>query len=65
MINFDNDVEIAVGNFTKKLKITRNFATERRSMEERGDYNFIFSAVILIESFDLVNYKIEQFNEKY
>ena len=63
-IDFDREVTIEIGKESKTLKVMRNFATERRCISERGDYIFIFSAAVVIESTDLVQFKIYQFAEQ-
>lgn len=63
-VDFDREVTIEIGKESKTLKVVINFATERRCIAERGDYIFIFSAAVVIESTDLTQYKIYQFTEQ-
>ena len=63
-VDFDREITIENGKESKTLKVIRNFATERRCIAERGDYIFIFSAAVVIESTDMVQYKIYQFTEQ-
>ena len=63
MIDFTKNVIIEINKEEHSIQVSRSFATERRSISERGDYSYIFSAVIEIESQDLVKYKVEQYKE--
>ena len=61
--NDNKNVIIEINKEEHSIQVSRSFATERRSISERGDYSYIFSAVIEIESQHLVKYKVEQYKE--
>ena len=65
MMDLTKEIHIYYKNQMKKITVTHNFQTERRTLLERGDYNYIFSAAIIFECKDLEHFKIAQYDEIY
>ncbi len=65
MMDLTKEIHIYYKNQMKKINVTHNFQTERRTLLERGDYNYIFSAAIIFECKDLEHFKIGQYDEIY
>ena len=64
MVDIEKEITVIVCNtYKQSVKVFRHFATERRCLIERGDYNFVFNASIVIEYIGNNNYKIEQYDE--
>lgn len=64
MVDFNKEITFKIGgNFSKKITVSRNFMTERRTLFERGDYTYIFSACVIIEYEQEGEYKVEQYEE--
>ena len=63
MIEMSKEVKIYYKGQFKTINLTHNFQTERRTLLERGDYNYIFSACIIFECKDLEHFKIGQYDE--
>ena len=63
MIEMSKEVKIYYKGQFKSINLTHNFQTERRTLLERGDYNYIFSACIIFECKDLEHFKIGQYDE--
>ena len=45
------------------ISLQHNFTTERRTLSERGDFNYIFSAAIIFECKDKVHFRVYQYEE--
>ena len=63
MVDFNKDIIFHYNGKTESIKVTRNYQTERRTLAERGDYTYIFSAAVVFESKDMNTFKIFQFEE--
>jgi len=63
MIDFQKDVYVIYNEERQNIKLVRNYQTERRTLNERGDYTYIFSAALVFESKDFENFRIYQFEE--
>ena len=63
MVDFNKDIIFHYNGKTESIKVTRNYQTERRTLAERGDYTYIFSAAVVFESKDMNSFKIFQFEE--
>ena len=63
MVDFNKDIIFHYNGKTEIIKVTRNYQTERRTLAERGDYTYIFSAAVVFESKDMNSFKIFQFEE--
>ncbi len=64
MVEITKEVKVFYKGKSKNILLTHNFQTERRTLLERGDYNYIFSACIIFESKDLEHFKIGQYDEQ-
>ena len=63
MMDLNKEVSFHYNGSKQTIKITRNYQTERRTLAERGDYTYIFSASVIFESKDLNTFKVQQFDE--
>ena len=63
MVDFNKDIVFHYNGAKQSIKVTRNYQTERRTLAERGDYTYIFSAAVIFESKDMNTFKISQFEE--
>ena len=63
MVDFNKEVVFHYYGSKQSIKVTRNYQTERRTLAERGDYTYIFSAAVIFESKDMNNFKVSQFEE--
>ena len=63
MVDFNKDIVFNYNGMKQSIKVTRNYQTERRTLAERGDYTYIFSAAVIFESKDLNTFKVSQFEE--
>jgi hypothetical protein len=63
MIELSKEVKVYYKGQSKSISLTHSFQTERRTLLERGDYNYIFSACIIFECKDSEHFKIGQYDE--
>ena len=63
MVDFNKEITFHYNGMKQSIKVTRNYQTERRTLAERGDYTYIFSAAVIFESKDLNTFKVSQFEE--
>ena len=63
MVDFNKDIAFHYNGMKQSIKVTRNYQTERRTLAERGDYTYIFSAAVIFESKDMNTFKVSQFEE--
>ena len=63
MVDFNKEIIFHYNGSKQSIKVTRNYQTERRTLAERGDYTYIFSAAVVFESKDMNKFKIFQFEE--
>ena len=63
MVDFNKDITFHYNGMKQSIKVTRNYQTERRTLAERGDYTYIFSAAVIFESKDMNTFKVSQFEE--
>ena len=63
MVNYNIEVNFEFNDRVQPLVVSRNYKTERRTVCERGDPNYIFSAAIEFKSEDLDTFSVAQLNE--
>ena len=63
MMDLSKDINVYYNGSKKSLKVNKNYQTERRTLAERGDYTYIFSACIIFECKERNDFKIWQFEE--
>ena len=63
MMDLSKDINFFYNGSKQSIKVTRNYQTERRTLAERGDYTYIFSAAVIFESKDLTTFRVQQFEE--
>ncbi len=63
MVDFNKEITFHYNGTKQSIKVTRNYQTERRTLAERGDYTYIFSAAVIFEAKDMNIFKISQFEE--
>ena len=63
MVDFNKEIIFHYNGSKQSIKVTRNYQTERRTLAERGDYTYIFSAAVIFESKDMNTFKVSQFEE--
>ena len=63
MVDFNKEITFHYNGMKQSIKVTRNYQTERRTLAERGDYTYIFSAAVIFESKDMNTFKVSQFEE--
>ena len=63
MVDFNKEITFNYNGAKQSIKVTRNYQTERRTLAERGDYTYIFSAAVIFEAKDMNIFKISQFEE--
>ena len=61
--DLSKDINFYYNGSKQSIKVTRNYQTERRTLAERGDYTYIFSAAVIFESKDLTTFRVQQFEE--
>jgi len=63
MVDFNKEITFHYNGMKQSIKVNRNYQTERRTLAERGDYTYIFSAAVIFESKDMNTFKVSQFEE--
>jgi hypothetical protein len=63
MVDFNKEITFHYNGMKQSIKVSRNYQTERRTLAERGDYTYIFSAAVIFESKDMNTFKVSQFEE--
>ena len=63
IVDFNKEIIFHYNGNKQSIKVTRNYQTERRTLAERGDYTYIFSAAVIFESKDMNTFKVSQFEE--
>lgn len=63
MVDFSKEVKFKYKDVVKTLLLVRNSRTEKRTLIERGDINYIFSVAVEFESTDMENFTVTPYDE--